>query len=143
MAAADMQAGRASDPGERAGRPVRAVAVAAGAFFVVAGLAAFIVPAAFFEAAATFEPYNEHFVRDIGAFQLGLGMVLLLSAWVEDALVVALGGVGIGSLVHSGGHVLDRDLGGDPAVDIPFFAALSIVLVIAAWMRWRSIRRAG
>lgn len=116
----------------------RVVAGAAGAFFAAAGMAAFLAPAAFFEAAAAFEPYNAHLIRDIGAFQLGLGMVLLLSVWLRDALVVTLVGVGVGSLVHSVGHVLDRHLGGTPMVDIPFLAALSVLLLAAALLRWRS-----
>lgn len=117
----------------------RVVAGAAGVFFAAAGIAAFLAPAAFFEAAAAFEPYNAHFIRDIGAFQIGLGVVLLLSVWIGDALVVALGGVGIGSLVHSVGHVLDRHAGGTPMVDIPLLAALSVLLIAAALTRWRSI----
>lgn len=121
----------------------RVVAGAAGVFFAAAGIAAFVAPAAFFEAAAAFEPYNTHLIRDIGAFQLGLGVVLLLAVWVGDALVVALAGVGVGSLVHSVGHVLDRDLGGTPAVDVPFFGALSVLLLAAAFVRWRTSARSS
>jgi uncharacterized protein YjeT (DUF2065 family) len=141
MTAEDVEARRTNRHGGRAGGAARGVAAAAGAFFVLAGAFAFLAPESFFEAAATFEPYNEHFIRDIGAFQLGLGAVLLLSVWIEDAGVVALGGVGIGSLVHTIGHVIDHDLGGQPAVDIPFHGALSIVLLAVAWVRWRSLHR--
>lgn len=116
----------------------RVVAGVTGGFLVVAGLVAFVAPAAFFEAAAAFEPYNAHFIRDIGAFQVGLGVVLLLAVWIDDGLVVALGGVGFGSLVHGVGHALDRDLGGTPAIDIPFWAALSVLLLAVAVLRWRT-----
>lgn len=115
----------------------------AGIFFAAAGIAAFLAPAAFFEAAAAFEPYNPHLIRDIGAFQIGLGVVLLLSVWFRDALIVALGGVGAGSLVHSVGHVLDRHLGGTPMVDIPVFGALSVLLLAAAWKRSGDLRTGG
>ncbi|MEX0658751.1 MAG: hypothetical protein WD080_06415 [Egibacteraceae bacterium] len=111
----------------------------AGVFFAAAGLVAFLAPAAFFEAAAAFEPYNAHFLRDIGAFQVGLGAALLLAVWIRDGLVVALGGVGIGSLLHAIGHGLDRHLGGTPAIDIPFFGALSVLLLALAALRWRTI----
>lgn len=121
----------------------RVVAGAAGVFFVAAGIAAFVAPAVFFETAATFEPYNVHLIRDLGAFQVGLGVVLLLSLWSDDALVVALGGVGVGSLVHAVGHVLDRALGGTPMLDIPFFGALSVLLLAAALMRWRTSTAPG
>lgn len=115
----------------------------AGVFFAAAGIAAFVAPAAFFEAAAAFEPYNAHLIRDIGAFQVGLGVVLLLSVWFRDGLVVALGGVGVGSLVHAVGHVLDRHLGGTPTVDIPVFGALSVLLLAAAWKRSGDLRTGG
>jgi hypothetical protein len=141
MAADDAGARCAHGSRRRAERSAQIVAGAAGAFSVVAGVWAFAAPEAFFDAAATFSPYNEHLIRDIGAFQLGLGMILLLSIAVADAAVVALGGVGIGSLVHAVGHVIDRDLGGNPGVDIPFFGVLSLLLIAIAWVRWRSLRR--
>lgn len=123
--------------GRKASSLPKVVAGIAGLFFVAAGIGAFGAPEAFFEAAAVFEPYNEHFIRDIGAFQLGLGAVLLLAVWIDDGLVVALGGVGLGSLMHGAGHAIDRHLGGTPAIDIPFWVALSALLLAAAVLRWR------
>jgi hypothetical protein len=120
---------------------VRLIAVVAGLFFVASGVWAFADPRSFFDALAQFEPYNAHFIRDIGAFQVGLGAVLLLALRVEDALVAGLGGVGVGSAVHTVGHWLDRDLGGQPTVDIPFLALLSVALLAGAVIRWRSLRR--
>ena len=131
--------GRTSTTGRTGHLVPRAVAGAVGVFFLAAGGMAFLAPAAFFEAAATFEPYSEHLVRDIGAFQVGVGAVLILSVWVGDGLVVALGGVGAGSLVHAVGHVVDRDRGGTPAIDIPFFAAVAVLLIVVAVLRWRAI----
>ena len=55
----------------------RVVAVVGGAGFVAVGVWAMLDPRSFFEAAARFEPYNQHFLQDIGAFQVGLGIVLL------------------------------------------------------------------
>ncbi len=114
-------------------RTVRVVLAIAGAFFVLFGLWAFAAPASFYDAVATFEPYNAHFVRDIGAFQLGLGAVLLLALLPWSAAAVALLGAGVGSLAHALGHVLDRDLGGTPATDIPTFTLVAIVLLVVGW----------
>ncbi len=119
----------------------RVVAIGVGLVFVGAGLWAFLAPRSFFENAALFEPYNAHFIRDIGAFQLGLGAVLLLAAWLRDALLAALTGVAVGALAHLAAHVIDRDLGGDPAVDIPAFAVIAILLIAAAATRARAQRR--
>jgi hypothetical protein len=118
-------------------RFAQVVAVAAGVFFVGSGLWAFVTPLGFFEAAATFDPYNAHFIRDIGAFQMGLGAVLLLAVPLGRALTAGLGGVGIGSAFHAIGHAIDADLGGQPALDIPFFAVLTVLLLGGAWAAHR------
>jgi uncharacterized integral membrane protein/uncharacterized protein YjeT (DUF2065 family) len=126
-------------PGPARGeRFARMVAIGVGLVFVGAGLWAFLAPRSFFENAALFEPYNEHLIRDIGAFQLGLGAVLLLAAWVRDALLAALSGGR-----RRGGRPRRRPPRrprprGDPAVDIPAFAVIAVLLIVAAVARSRS-----
>jgi uncharacterized protein YjeT (DUF2065 family) len=121
-------------------RFVRLVAVGVGLVFVGAGVWAFVAPRSFFENAAAFEPYNAHFVRDIGAFQLGLGAVLLLGVWVRDALFAALAGVAVGAVAHLVAHIVDRHAGGQPVVDIPAFGLVAGLLVAAAIVRARLVR---
>ncbi len=113
------------------------MALAAGAAFVAFGTWAFLAPRSFFDTVATFDPYNEHFLHDIGAFQIGLGAVLLLGALIDDALAAVLWGVGAGNVVHVVSHIIDRGEGGNPARDIPFFAVVSLVLLAAAAARTR------
>ena len=135
-----------SPPTQVAGRGdrfARVVAVLVGLVFVAAGAWAFATPYSFFDAAATFEPFNTHLIRDIGAFQLGLGAVLLLAVVVRDALLAALTGVAVGAVFHLLAHVIDRDLGGDPTVDIPQFAIIAALLVAAAVVRARTRRPGG
>ena len=117
----------------------RAIGVLGGVSFLASGLWAMIAPESFFDAVATFEPYNQHFVQDIGAFQIGLGAVLLLAAIRAraDALAVGLIGVGVGSAAHTVSHVVGRDLGGKPEVDIPLFAVVTVLLLAAGLVRWR------
>ena len=111
------------------------VAAIAGVFLLVVGIWALAAPRSFFDTLATFEPYNAHFLRDVGAFQIGLGSVLLLATKRGDALFVACAGVGIGCLAHVVAHVIDRNAGGNPALDIPILALLGIALVAAAATR--------
>jgi hypothetical protein len=117
----------------------RAVAVVGGVSFLAAGLWAMAGPESFFETIATFEPYNQHFVQDIGAFQIGLGAVLLLASIPSraDALAVGLVGVGIGSAAHTVSHLIGRDLGGTPVLDIPLTALMSLLLLAGGLWRWR------
>ena len=83
-----------------------------------------IGPRSFFDELATFEPYNQHLIQDIGAFQIGLGAVLVLAALrdLRDPLVVGLVGVGVGMVAHVVSHAVGHDLGGTPEVDIPVFS---------------------
>ena len=123
----------------------RAVAIAGGVAFVALGVWAMADPRSFFDALATFEPYNQHFLQDIGAFQVGLGAVLLLAAVPAraDGLAVALVGVGVGAALHTVSHIVGHDLGGTPGRDIPFFAAIAILLLAAGGVRWRHGRGSG
>ncbi len=128
------------DEGTVGGFP-RIVALLAGLFFLGLGLWAMASPGTFFDTLATFDPYNEHFVQDIGAFQIGLGVVLLIPAALgrADGLTVALLGVGLGSAAHTVSHLLGTDLGGTPQVDIPFFAIVTALLLVGGILRWRQV----
>ena len=121
----------------RSGAAVLAAGVGAG--LVALGLWAMVDPQSFFERVALFEPYNQHFLQDIGALQIGLGAVLLMAGLLPtlDALTVALVGVGIGGALHALSHVVGVELGGRPAVDIPIFGGLAVVLLVAGVLRWR------
>lgn len=117
---------------------VRWVSVLGGAAFVLFGIWAFTAPQSFFESLARFEPYNAHLIRDIGAFQVGLGAVLLLIAFLPDAHGAALLGVGVGGVFHAIAHLIDRDLGGSPGTDIPVFSLLAAMLLWAGVAQLRS-----
>jgi uncharacterized membrane protein len=115
----------------------RGLAVLLGLQFVALGAWAMVQPRSFFDTVARFEPYNQHFLQDIGAFQVGLGAVLLLAAWRPraDGLTMALLGVGIGAALHAVSHVVGRDLGGNPTADIPLLVAIAVLTLLAAGLR--------
>lgn len=118
-----------------------AVSRITGGLLVSSGLWAMIAPRSFFKKAATFDPYNQHFIQDIGAFQIGLGAVLVLAAFVSnDALAIGLLGVGVGSTAHTMSHVVGLDLGGKPRTDIPTFAVLAALLLFTGMQRLRELR---
>lgn len=119
----------------------RVVGIAGGVFFAVFGLWAMAAPESFFDQFAKFDPYNQHFIQDIGAFQVGLGAVLLLAVFVRplDALATALLGVGVGAAAHFVSHLIGRDLGGTPETDLPFFAVLTLLLLGAGVVRLRQL----
>ena len=69
----------------------KVAALLCGATMLGLGLWALFWPVSF-AAWVDFPPYNEHLLHDVGAFQIGIGVTLLLAAVVRDALTVALAG---------------------------------------------------
>lgn len=132
--------GPATPATQRRANGIRWVTILGGAAFLLFGLWAFFAPRSFFDTLATFEPFNAHLIRDIGSFQIGLGAVLLLVAFLPDAHGAALLGVGVGGAFHAVGHVIDRDLGGAPTTDIPVFSLLAALLLWAGIAQLRSPR---
>ena len=112
-----------------------AVLVLGGLFFLVPGLWAFFDPQGFYDNVAEFPPYNRHFIHDIGAFQIGIGVTLLATAVWRDAAFVALAGAAAGATMHLVAHIIDHDHGGQGS-DVPVFAIFALLLVAAAGVRW-------
>ena len=114
-----------------------AIAGAGAAFFLFFGAWPLIDPLNFYEEVADFPPYNEHFLHDVGAFQVGLGLCLLLALiWRSDALLVALIGSGVAAALHVWAHVVDEDQGGSSS-DTIFLAILAVLLLAGAAWQWQ------
>lgn len=81
--------------------------IAAGALQLVTGVVAFLAPGAFYTAAAAYPPENHHFLRDIGTWNIGLGLVALLAqsrpSWHRPILAV----VALQFALHTVSHVID------------------------------------
>lgn len=123
-----------------ADRAPKVIAGIGAAALLAFGLWAFFDPRAFYKGVATWPPFNKHFIHDIGAFQIGLGLTLLLALVRGDALFVALAGVGGGAAVHAAAHWIDRDLGGK-STDPWVMTVLAVLLVAGAVLRHKGRRR--
>jgi hypothetical protein len=123
--------------------PLRVIVIVVGVYLVGFGLWAFLSPAGFYASIAVFPPYNQHFLHDLGAFQVGMGVALLATQAWEDALLAVIGGIAVGSIAHFIAHLMDLSLGGHPATDLPFLGVLALVLVVAWVLRWRQLGRGG
>lgn len=115
----------------------RLVAVLTGlgaAFFLVFGLWSFREPRSFFDQFAQFEPYNAHFLHDIGAFQVGIGTTLAMALWRRtDAIFAALGGAGVGAAFHVANHIRDTEMGGTNIDTIGLAIIAAVLLLGAVW----------
>ena len=120
---------------------VRVAAAVGGAIFAALGIWAFLSPGSFFEAVAHWPPYSPHLIRDSGAFQIGIGAMLLLASWrPSDGLTAVLAGGALAALLHVAAHAIDHPSGGRPLLDFPSLGALAILLIIAAAVSARSPR---
>lgn len=130
----------AADSTDITDRLGRGAALLGALAFLPFGAWAILAPQSFFERVAEFHPYNEHFIQDIGGFQLGLGAVLLIAAArpAVDSLTVALLGAGAGAAAHAVSHMVGHDLGGTPATDIPLFSMIAVLLLAAGGLRARA-----
>ncbi|MGN9906904.1 PPOX class F420-dependent oxidoreductase [Phytohabitans sp. LJ34] len=83
-------------------------------------------------------PRHEHFVHDLGAFQLGLAVSLLLALVWADGLATALGGFFVANAVHAVNHAGDLDLGGRGS-DPWLIGAMALFAGAAALVRLRQL----
>lgn len=81
---------------------------------------------------------HQHFLHDVGAFQLGLGIGLLLALIWADALATALAGFVVANTVHAVNHVMDLDLGGSVA-QAWLLGGVSVALIVAFGLRLRQL----
>lgn len=113
---------------------VTAVGWVGAVFYLVNGLWAMAWPATFQRVVAPFDPLNVHYLRDAGAFSLGLGIALILGLTIERrALPTALLAGGIASVAHAASHIVDQAAGGRPILDIPSLGVLGLALLAAGW----------
>jgi hypothetical protein len=112
--------GSGPEPGRRF---VVTVTLLTGVFMVAAGAWALLGPDSFADAVRF--PRHVHLVHDAGAFQLGIGIILLLGATWRDGLALALAGLLVANTIHAVNHAVDLDLGGRP-LDPWGLAALSL-----------------
>ena len=127
----------ATGPGSGPGRGlVIAVTLLAGVSMVAAGVWALLAPGSFADAAGF--PRHTHFVHDAGAFQLGIGVTLLLALTWRDGLALALAGFLVGNLAHTVNHAVDQHLGGH-ALDPWGLGALTLLTGVALVVRLRQL----
>jgi hypothetical protein len=104
---------------------------------LTAGLLLF-APNFFYTAIADYPPFNRHFLGDIGAFSLPLGIGLLLAARQPYKHPLIIGAAALGNLVHVLNHAYDDLLVDRLATQhwltntIPLLVA-TVMLLVAYW----------
>jgi hypothetical protein len=116
---------------------VTAAMVVAGAVLLIAGFWAWLAPRSF--ARWVDFPYHEHYLHDLGVFQIGIGVALLVALVWSDARAVTLTGFLTANTLHAFNHGYDLDLGGH-ASDVYAIGALSLLTGGALVLRVRQLR---
>lgn len=112
------------------------VLVAAGALMLATGVWGLAAPRSFAKFAGF--PYSGHFLHDAGAFQIGIGVTLLLAAAWADAAAVALAGFLVTNTLHAVNHIVDLDVGGHSR-DAWALGLISVLTLAALLVRMRQL----
>jgi hypothetical protein len=116
------------------------IAGIAAVFYLGVGVWAFAAPLSFFENIGPYPPYNEHFIHDVGAFNLGLGAAAIAGLLFSDALVAVLTALAVASVMHEIAHITDRLLGGHPS-DPYTLGGLAVLVLVGLLAAARSVDR--
>jgi hypothetical protein len=137
-----MQARTSSNGSTRPTAPVRSsnrlVSVAlllAALTSLVFGPWAYSAPGHFQSVVAPWASLGEHFLRDGGAFQIGLGTSVVAALFWRDAITVVLTGISVATLLHAISHTIDADYG-----HAAIIGAMGLLYVVACIARVRSER---
>lgn len=117
-------------------RFIQTVVVIAALSMLVTGVWMRIDPASFAQWANW--PNHVHFLHDAGAFQIGIGMMLLFALWWRDVIAVVLGGFVVANTLHSINHFFDRD--GGNAADWWQLGVFSLLAAAALLLRLRQLQ---
>jgi hypothetical protein len=74
---------------------------------LVPGLLAFFAPGAFYDAVAPYPPQNDHVLRDVGSWQVALGLAALLAVRRPSWRVPVLGLLTLQFAMHAVSHLVD------------------------------------
>jgi PPOX class probable F420-dependent enzyme len=115
---------------------VSAITALAGLGMLLGGAWSLLAPRSFADYVDF--PYHEHFLHDLGAFQLGIGATLLLALIWTDTLAVALAGFLVSNSLHAINHALDQHLGGHDT-DARALGTMSILILAALVIRMHQL----
>src|SRR5215204_350904 len=111
-----MQARASSNASTQQTTPVRstgplvtAALVLAALNSLVPGFWAYIAPSHFQSVVAPWASLGEHFLRDGGAFQIGIGSMVVAALYCRDSITVVLTGSSVATLLHAISHMIDVD----------------------------------
>jgi hypothetical protein len=121
-------------------RALKAILVVIAAYHIVIGLLALVAPDAFFDQIGHYGIENSHYVGDVGAFILALGVAVAISIWRASwrAPILWLGALWYG--FHAINHAFDTGEAKSEARGWSDTLLIAFGGVAAAWLARASER---
>ncbi len=116
-------------------RAARIIVAVNGWFNLLTGLILLFAPGWFYANIADFPPFNRHFLGDIGAFVLALGVGLVLAARNLRQHRGLVGVGALGSLLHAANHLYD-DLAVERGASLHWATNTLPIVLLAASLLW-------
>ena len=112
---------------------------------ILVGLSSFmlVAPGAFFEAIGPFGERNDHYTRDAATFQLALGALAITAARRRVLRPATIGVLALQFLLHLANHLVDLNEAVPRSVGFVDAAALTLGIVLLAWMALAERRAHG
>jgi hypothetical protein len=122
---------------------VKAGLIVFGLYLVATSLFAAVAPGTFFEELGPYGIQNDHYIRDVAAFQGAVGVFLLLAVprptWWVPALAVAT----LQFALHTLSHLVDIGDADPEWLGVAEAIALVLGTALLAWLLWRASRGAA
>ncbi len=108
---------------------------------LAAGLALLFAPRWFFQNIGTFPPFNRHYAGDLGAFQIGLGLGLLLATRDPARHRLLIAAAALGNLAHPLNHAYDALISRAPLSYWLADTAPLLLLALVMLLVWAGLAR--
>lgn len=103
----------------------------------------FVDPGSFYDAVATYPPRNDHFLKDVGSWNVALGLAAVIASRTPSWQRGMLGVLAVQYGLHAISHAIDVDLAESEAGGVATLVGLTAATVLLAFLfaRERSTTR--
>ncbi len=109
-----------------------------GIVYLLTGLAQLVAPFWFYTYIGNLPPFNRHYIGDLGAFLLPLGLGLLVAAKNPRANRLLVGVAALASLLHAMNHLYDEIA--SPLEHAPLQSPLLLLFGLSLALVWLAER---
>lgn len=120
---------------------VRAVLIVSGLTQLIVGVWAIVAPESFYDAVATYPPYNDHFLKDVASWNVALGLAALHAARTPSWQRGMCGVLAVLYALHALSHGIDLDQGEPRSASVATLVSQIAGAVVFAALYVRESRR--